>query len=260
MGGIMLRHGISPPSVRTPAKMFDKLIDHFVTDRIVQPTFVCDHPLFMSPLAKAHEPALDPKKAGLSERFELFINGMEIANSYSELTDPVDQLRRFERQLKDKEMGDDEAMGLDDTFLKSLQVGLPPTAGWGMGIDRVLMLLTTAQSIRDVVLFPQLKPDTSHDAKRRAKSASFFGVNDSMANFCLSAMEAKLKERGEHESCEKVRDLRRVMRNMQRERSRNIQDRINALEVLSREMEAGKPVSPLLKALVDVVCGRLPRE
>ncbi|KAG5498524.1 hypothetical protein JKF63_02810 [Porcisia hertigi] len=212
MSAIMLRYNIPLPSVRTAAKMFDKLIDYFITDRVVEPTFVTDHPLFMSPLAMEQR-----GRPGLSARFELFINGVEYCNAYSELNDPQEQYYRFQEQLLDKQTGDDEAMALDETFLKALQVGLPPTAGWGMGIDRVVMLLNGSTTIRDSILFPLLRHDaTSHDAKRRCKTASFFGFNHNMTLFCLSALEEEMRKRAApSESLEKIRQLRRLLSTMQ---------------------------------------------
>lgn len=211
MSAIMLRYNIPLPSVRTAAKMFDKLIDYFITDRVVAPTFVTDHPLFMSPLALERR-----DRPGLSARFELFINGTEYCNAYSELNDPQEQYYRFQQQLLDKQTGDDEAMGLDETFLKALQVGLPPTAGWGMGMDRVVMLLNGSSSIRDDILFPLLRNDTaSHDAKRRRKTASFFGFNHNMTLFCLNALEEEmLKRSAPQDSLEKIRQLRQCIMTM----------------------------------------------
>lgn len=208
MAAIMLRYNIPLPAVRTAAKMFDKLIDHFITDRVVEPTFVMDHPLFMSPLAKEHD-----DWPGLSERFELFVNGTEYCNAYSELNDPHEQYFRFQQQLVDKQTGDDEAMGLDETFLKALQVGLPPTAGWGMGIDRVAMLLSGATTIRDEIIFPLLRQDNdSQDAKRRRKTASSFGFSYQMTLFCLNALEDEMaKHRAPADSMDKVRQLRRCI-------------------------------------------------
>ena len=148
-------------------------------------------------------------------------------HSYSELNDPAEQLRRFEQQLRDKELGDDEAMSLDETFLKSLQTGLPPTAGWGMGIDRVVMLLTGTSSIRDVILFPLLKQDDgSHDTKRRTKTASFFGFNQSMTTFCLSALEAEFLRRGHAGTAkmEHVKALRRSIMEMNRRQEQVVHD------------------------------------
>ena len=195
---ICVEHGIPLPQPRTPAKLLDKLIDHFITDHVVQPTFITDHPEFMSPLAKSHECG-----NGLTERFELFITGMEICNAYSELTDPQEQLKRFQQQMRAKAMGDDEAQSVDETFLKALQVGLPPTAGWGMGIDRLVMLLSGSTSIRDVIIFPLLKPDQgSHDSKRRMRTASFFGVHHQMTMFCLNALEAELIRQGRVKGCQ----------------------------------------------------------
>ncbi|AIO00250.1 lysyl-tRNA synthetase, putative [Leishmania panamensis] len=211
MSAIMLRYNIPLPSVRTAAKMFDKLIDYFITDRVVEPTFVTGHPLFMSPLAMEQR-----ARPGLSARFELFINGIEYCNAYSELNDPQEQYYRFQQQLLDRQTGDDEAMALDETFLKALQAGLPPTAGWGMGIDRIVTLLNGSATIRDGILFPLLRHDaTSHDARRRCKTASFFGFNRNMTLFCLNALEEEmLKRAAPTESLEKIRQLRRYLSTM----------------------------------------------
>ena len=120
----------------------------------VQPTFITDYPKSMSPLTKEHRD--NPK---LTERFELLVNGKELANAYSELNDPIDQRERFEAQLALSEKGDDEAMFIDQDFLRALEYGMPPTSGIGIGIDRLVMLMTNNSSIQEVLFFPQMKPE-----------------------------------------------------------------------------------------------------
>ncbi len=135
-----------------------KIIDHIFGElcehHYVQPTFITDYPKEMSPLTKAHR-----SKPGLTERFELLINGKEVANAYSELNDPIDQRERFEEQLRLSEKGDDEAMFIDQDFLRALEYGMPPTSGIGIGIDRLVMLLTDNASIQEVLFFPQMRPE-----------------------------------------------------------------------------------------------------
>jgi len=135
-------------------KVLGKLFDQFVEHRLVQPTFITDYPLELSPLSKKRED--DPN---LVERFELFIGQKEIANAYTELNDPIDQKERFQQQVAQKEAGDEEAHWMDHDFIRALEYGMPPTAGEGIGIDRLVMLFTNSQSIRDVILFPQLKKE-----------------------------------------------------------------------------------------------------
>jgi lysyl-tRNA synthetase class 2 len=146
--------GIPKADTLTHLKILDKLFEHFVEEDLIQPTFVIDFPKILSPLAKTHRN--DPD---LVERFELIINKQELANAYTELNDPFDQRERFIQQLKEKAMGDEEAMDVDETFLMALEYGLPPTAGEGIGIDRLVMMLTDSISIREVILFPTLRPE-----------------------------------------------------------------------------------------------------
>ncbi|MHA4843166.1 lysine--tRNA ligase [Flavitalea antarctica] len=135
-------------------KMIDELFSEKCEDHFIQPTFIIDYPVEMSPLTKKHR-----SKPGLVERFELICNGKEIANAYTELNDPIDQRERFEEQLKLMERGDDEAMYIDHDFLRALEYGMPPTSGIGFGIDRIVMMMTNQPSIQDVLLFPQMRPE-----------------------------------------------------------------------------------------------------
>lgn len=139
-------------------KLIDEIFGSKCEKHYVQPTFIIDYPIEMSPLTKKHR-----EKAGLVERFELIVNGKEIANAYSELNDPIDQRERFEEQVTLMERGDDEAMYIDYDFLRALEYGMPPTAGIGIGIERLAMLLTGNQSIQDVLLFPQMRPEKTNE-------------------------------------------------------------------------------------------------
>jgi lysyl-tRNA synthetase class 2 len=143
---------VSPSMGR--GKLIDEIFGGKCEGNYIQPTFIIDYPIEMSPLTKKHR-----SKAGLVERFELMVNGKEIANAYSELNDPIDQRERFEEQLSLMERGDDEAMFIDHDFLRALEYGMPPTAGVGFGIDRLAMLLTGQVSIQDVLFFPQMRPE-----------------------------------------------------------------------------------------------------
>ena len=157
--------GVEVDKTMGKGKLIDEIFGDKCESKYIQPTFIIDYPKEMSPLTKEHR--TNPE---LTERFELLINGSEIANSYSELNDPIDQLNRFEDQLKLSEKGDEEAMFIDHDFVKSLEYGMPPTSGIGIGIDRLVMLLTNNRSIQEVLFFPQMKPlkkqpELSEDAK-----------------------------------------------------------------------------------------------
>ena len=136
-------------------KLIDEIFGETCEGTFIQPTFITDYPVEMSPLTKMHR-----SKPGLTERFELMVNGKELANAYSELNDPIDQEQRFIDQMKLAAKGDDEAMIIDHDFLRALQYGMPPTSGIGIGIDRLVMLMTGKENIQEVMLFPQLKPET----------------------------------------------------------------------------------------------------
>jgi lysyl-tRNA synthetase class 2 len=146
--------GIHVENSMGKGKLIDEIFSEKCEGNYIQPTFIIDYPVEMSPLTKKHR-----SKAGLVERFELMINGKEIANAYSELNDPIDQRERFEEQLKLQERGDDEAMFIDHDFLRALEYGMPPTAGIGIGIDRLTMLLTNNSAIQEVLFFPQMRPE-----------------------------------------------------------------------------------------------------
>jgi lysyl-tRNA synthetase class 2 len=149
-----LQKGMEVDETMGKGKLIDELFGEFCEGSFIQPTFITDYPVEMSPLTKMHR-----SKAGLTERFELMVNGKELANAYSELNDPIDQEERFVEQMKLADKGDDEAMVIDHDFLRALQYGMPPTSGIGIGIDRLAILMTGQPTIQEVLLFPTMKPE-----------------------------------------------------------------------------------------------------
>jgi lysyl-tRNA synthetase class 2 len=135
-------------------RILGELFEARVEEKLIQPTFILDYPLDLSPLAKKKK-----DRPGFVERFELFIGGLEVANAYSELNDPIEQRRRLEEQARRRELGDEEAQAIDEDFIRALEYGMPPCAGEGIGIDRLVMLFTDSSSIRDVILFPHMRPE-----------------------------------------------------------------------------------------------------
>jgi len=147
------KHNVECSEPRTNTRLLDKLVGEFIEPLCISPAFIVGHPQVMSPLAKYHR-----SRPGLCERFEGFMCGKEFCNAYTELNDPFEQRLRFEEQVRQKEAGDDEAQGIDETFVDALEHGLPPTGGWGIGIDRLVMFLTNSTNIKEVLLFPAMKP------------------------------------------------------------------------------------------------------
>ncbi|KAF5376853.1 hypothetical protein D9757_008879 [Collybiopsis confluens] len=147
------KHNVECSEPRTNARLLDKLVGEYIEPLCISPAFIVGHPQVMSPLAKWHR-----SRPGLCERFEGFMCGKEFCNAYTELNDPFEQRLRFEEQVRQKEQGDEEAQGIDETFIDALEHGLPPTGGWGLGIDRLVMFLTDSTNIKEVLLFPAMKP------------------------------------------------------------------------------------------------------
>ncbi len=148
------KSGVAITGKQSRGKLIDELFDLTVQPGLIQPTFITEYPIETSPLAKKHR-----TKEGIVERFEGFVAGREICNAFSELNDPIDQRERFMDQMKAREMGDDEAQQIDEDYVRAMEYGMPPTAGLGIGIDRLVMLFTNQSSIRDVLFFPQMKPE-----------------------------------------------------------------------------------------------------
>lgn len=179
--------GIETDEAMGKGKLIDEIFGSQCEHHYIQPTFITDYPVEMSPLCKRHRD--NPE---LTERFELMINGKEIANAYTELNDPIDQRNRFEEQMKLSERGDDEAMFIDQDFLRALEFGMPPTSGMGIGIDRLVMLLTGQTSIQEVLFFPQMRPEKL----RKAVSPQDFiqiGVPENWASHLIKAGYASVE-------------------------------------------------------------------
>eukprot|EP00127_Corallochytrium_limacisporum_P005994 Clim_evm71s215 gene=Clim_evmTU71s215 len=158
---LCVKQNIDCGAPRTTARLLDKLVGEYIEVECVSPTFITEHPQIMSPLAKYHR-----SKPGVTERFECFVATKEICNAYTELNNPMVQRAMFELQQKDIDAGDEEAQGVDETFVNALEYGLPPTGGWGLGIDRLCMFLTDSNNIKEVLLFPAMKPE-DHDQNKR---------------------------------------------------------------------------------------------
>jgi lysyl-tRNA synthetase class 2 len=185
--------GIETDPSMGKGKLIDEIFGEKCEHHYIQPTFIIDYPVEMSPLTKKHRSV-----PGLTERFELMVNGKELANAYSELNDPIDQRERFEEQLRLSEKGDDEAMFIDQDFLRALEYGMPPTSGMGIGIDRLTMFMTNNLSIQDVLFFPQMKPEKKAD------------VVDGDEKFMELGMSAEWVEVVKKMGFKKVKDLKEV--------------------------------------------------
>jgi len=179
--------GIETDEHMGKGKLIDEIFGEKCEPKLIQPTFIIDYPVEMSPLCKKHRD--NPE---LTERFELIVNGKEIANAYTELNDPIDQKERFEEQLRLSEKGDDEAMFIDHDFLRSLEYGMPPTSGLGIGIDRLVMLLTDNVSIQEVLFFPQMRPEQKEKIAS-PKDFEKIGVPSEWAEVAMAAGYTSVK-------------------------------------------------------------------
>ena len=180
--------GIDVDETMGKGKLIDEIFSEKCESKYIQPTFIIDYPKEMSPLTKEHR-----KNPELTERFELLVNGSEIANAYSELNDPIDQLERFEDQLKLSEKGDKEAMFIDYDFIKSLEYGMPPCSGIGFGIDRLVMLLTNKKSIQEVIFFPQMKPLKTNNLELSEEEKSVLTIIEKEGLIELDKLKTKLE-------------------------------------------------------------------
>lgn len=163
LSDLLKKHEVECTPPHTNARLLDKLVGEFLEEKCINPTFIIGHPQIMSPLAKYHR-----TQPGLTERFELFISKKEVCNAYTELNDPAVQRERFEEQAKQKAAGDDEIQLVDENFCTALEYGLPPTGGWGLGVDRLTMLLTDNNNIKEVLLYPAMKPDDPNKTDRKS--------------------------------------------------------------------------------------------
>ena len=183
--------GIEVDETMGKGKLIDEIFGEKCEHNYIQPTFITDYPKEMSPLTKEHR-----NNSDLTERFELLVNGKELANAYSELNDPIDQLERFEDQLKLSEKGDDEAMFIDNDFIRALEYGMPPTSGIGIGIDRLVMLFTNNVSIQEVLFFPQMKPERKGiELNEEEKSLMNFIKNNSPVELSIAKEESGLSNK-----------------------------------------------------------------
>ena len=156
--------GVEVDETMGKGKLIDEIFGEKCEGNYIQPTFITDYPIEMSPLCKRHR-----NNPELTERFELMVNGKELCNAYSELNDPIDQRFRFEEQLRLSEKGDDEAMFIDNDFIRALEYGMPPTSGMGIGMDRLVMLMTGQSTIQEVLLFPQMRPEKTQKKDAESK-------------------------------------------------------------------------------------------
>ncbi len=185
---IAIEKGIEVHENDTWGKLLSEMFEEFCEEHLVEPTFVIGHPVDVSPLAKRN-----PKDPRLTQRFEAFINTWEFANAFSELNDPIDQRQRFEAQVAEKAAGDDEAHPMDSDFINAIEVGLPPTGGLGIGVDRMIVLLTDKPSIRDVLLFPTMKPTSLEKAENRDLSKETYETYDKLTTEKIDFSKVKVE-------------------------------------------------------------------